>query len=261
VRQSNKRIRGNPHKHWAAAFSRPIIGLPSQTTVKQIKTTELCSTPVPCICHVTIGDIVSTIASTHGYTPKVSDALSRINVLHLDQTDESDLHFLTRLARENNAISKPAGGHWLFVTKGEGKSASGIELPEINVNTTELISHRLTHAERGKYSSVIAHWHDVKKGQRIPVRAGVDEPVYSMRHNYPDESQALRAANSKLLSLSRGVQSLSLTVVGGTKYQAEGRLNLSGLRAPLNNSWLIIRVAHQLGPGGFVTRVDAEAPS
>ncbi|SMG64540.1 Phage late control D, partial [methanotrophic bacterial endosymbiont of Bathymodiolus sp.] len=57
--------------------------------------------------NVTLADLVSSIASEHGLVPKISDSLASIGYTHLDQTEESDLHLLTRLGRENNAVTKP----------------------------------------------------------------------------------------------------------------------------------------------------------
>jgi uncharacterized protein len=39
----------------------------------------------------------------------VAESLAGIHVTHLDQTEESDLHLLTRLAREHGALAKAGG--------------------------------------------------------------------------------------------------------------------------------------------------------
>jgi hypothetical protein len=59
----------------------------------------------------------------------VSQQLALIAIEHIDQSNESDLHLLTRLARQHGAVSKPVAGFLVFVFKGEAKSATGQQLP------------------------------------------------------------------------------------------------------------------------------------
>ena len=87
-----------------------------------------------------------------------------------------------------------------------------------------MIRHRLTQAERGKYKAVIAHWHDTQAAQKIPVTAGEGKPTFTIRHDYVDVEEARRAAEAKLKALNRGSATLSITLVGDTRLQAEGKL-------------------------------------
>lgn len=61
--------------------------------------------------NVTLGDLVATIAQRNGFTPRISAALAQTVIEHLDQTDESDLHLLTRLARQYDAVAKIGRAH------------------------------------------------------------------------------------------------------------------------------------------------------
>ncbi|MDA0782438.1 MAG: hypothetical protein O2942_09275 [Proteobacteria bacterium] len=60
---------------------------------------------------ITLGDLVNNIAGKHGLTPRITDELSAFEIPHLVQTEESDLHLLTRLALTHDAISKPINGN------------------------------------------------------------------------------------------------------------------------------------------------------
>ncbi len=210
--------------------------------------------------NITLADLVATIAAEHGLKPKVSNALAPVAIAHLDQTEESDLHLLTRLARESGAVAKPVAGNLVFVTRGEAKSATGKEMPTIEVSPSQVIQHRMTQADRGKYEAVVTHWHDLLAAERVPVRVGEGKPVYTLRHTYPDARQATRAARSKLDALQRGTGTLSLTLVGNTELMAEGKLRLKGFRDGVDGEWLIQRAEHQLDSQGFITRVEAETP-
>ncbi len=74
---------------------------------------------------LTIGQVLAAIAAEHGLEPRVGQSLKTIQLPHADQTDESDLHFLTRMARNHRAIAKPLGPWLLFVPRGEAKTATG----------------------------------------------------------------------------------------------------------------------------------------
>jgi len=103
---------------------------------------------------ITLGDLVGAIAAEHGLIPKVAGSLASITIDHLDQTDESDSHLLTRLANDYGAVVKPVSGYLVFVPRGDAKSVSGQALPTISIVATDLIRYRLTQAEQGKYTAV-----------------------------------------------------------------------------------------------------------
>nr|VFJ91504.1 MAG: hypothetical protein BECKLFY1418B_GA0070995_10269 [Candidatus Kentron sp. LFY] len=210
---------------------------------------------------VTLGDMVAAIAAEHGLTPAVGDFLAPIDIPHLDQTEESDLHLLTRLARQYDAVAKPANGYLLFVPKGEAKTATGKTIPTVAIHRNQTAKHRVTLADRGKYQSVIAHWHDTGTGERVAVRVGEGSPAFTLRHLYPDAEAAKRAAEARLDRLNRGLGEISLTLkYGYPALFAEAKLVLSGFRRGVDGKWVATRVSHTLGDGGYETRVDAEMP-
>ncbi len=209
-----------------------------------------------------LGQMVDQIAGEHGLQPRVSQQLDQIVISHIDQTEESDLHFLTRLARQYDAVAKPASGFLLFVVKGETKAASGRSLSSVSIVPSQILQHRMTQADRGKYFSVRTFWHDTNNADRVAVLTGTGEPVYTVRQSYPDAAQAADAGAAKLKALQRGTASLSLTLIGNTTVQAEGELTVSGLRDNVNGTWLIKRAEHQLDASqGFSTRIDADIPN
>lgn len=65
----------------------------------------------------TLGDVVGEIAKRQGLTAKVSPDLANLPYTYLGQTEESDLHFLTRLATKHDATAKPTNGVLVFAKK------------------------------------------------------------------------------------------------------------------------------------------------
>ena len=225
-------------------------------TIKSIKAPKTRSWD-----NVLLGDIVKTIAAEHDVIPRIAEILSNIRINHEDQTEESDLHFLTRLAKKNGAIAKLANKNIIIAVEGDSKAISGKNLPIINLNRENVIQHRLTQAERGKYKTIIARWHDTQAAQKMPITAGEGKPAFTIRYDYSDAEEARRAAEAKLKVLNRGSATLSLTLIGDTRLQAEGKLQLDNFREPINSGWLVKHVEHQLNNNGFRTRLDAEVPN
>ncbi len=210
--------------------------------------------------NLNIEGIVASIAGEHGYQAKVAAALAAEVVPHLDQVDESDLHFLTRLARDRGAIAKPAGGLLLFVPEGEAKSAGGKDLPAVSLAAGQISRWEVTVAERGKYPAVTAKWFDPGSASEQTVTAGAGEPVFTLGRRYPDQATAASAAKARLSAFARGVATLRLTCPGNPRLAAESRLTLSGLRPGVDGEWSVRRVAHRLDGGGYSCEIEAETP-
>ena len=209
---------------------------------------------------ITIGSLIQTIAAEHGLTAKVAEEFTGYKISHLDQSNESDLHLLARLAKELDAIAKPIRNYFVFVPKGTAKTFTGIDMPVIEISASQIQQHRITQTERAKFGSVTANWHDVDAANKLSVTIGDDHPSFSLRHTYSSQEEAIYAAKAKLSKLNRGTASLSLTLLGNPFIQAEGQLLLSGLRTPINGKWVVDRVEHQLDSGGFITRCEASVP-
>ena len=207
---------------------------------------------------VALEDLVARIAAEHGLEPRVSDILGAWVIPHLDQTEESDLHLLTRLARDYDAVAKPAGGYLLFVAQGEAASATGKPMPAIDVRPEDTSSWRVTLADRKAYRSVRAHWHDAATGERRTETAGSGDPARTLRRAYASGTEATAAARAKLAELTRGTGRLSVALSPGNPVAAaEAELRPRRFRAGVDGSWTASRVTHKLAGGGYSTRVEA----
>ena len=211
--------------------------------------------------NMTLDDITKTIAAEHQLQPAIAEDLKTKAIAHIDQTEESDLHFLTRLAKQYDAVSTIKEGRLLFIPKGKGRTASGKDLPVIHLTPEQLTHYRFTMTDRGKYTAVIAHWHNSATAQRVSVRVGEPntKPVFTLRGQHPDEETAKVAARSKLDSLQRGTMTANLTLPGMAALRAEGKIRLGGFRDGVDGDWVINHVSHKLGRSGFVTSVRAES--
>lgn len=209
----------------------------------------------------TIGEIVETIAGEHKLTPKVADKYKAIKYEHLDQTDESDLNFLTRIGRDHDALVSVKGGAMLFMTRGAGLTVSGLAMVPRPVLASEATSWTLTFTTRTNYKSVIAAWQDTKAAKRKEVTAGSGDPVFKLRHIYSSEQEAKQAADAKLQEVARGNDTFEVAIPGDPLVAAEGRILAVGFRPGVDGLWSIKSVTHEIGSGGFTTSISAERPN
>jgi len=215
--------------------------------------------------NIAIADICKTIAHEHGYTPRIADKYATGSppaigapVKHLDQREESDLNFLTRLASDYGAVCKPVRDYLLFVEKGTPVSATGRILDSIIIVPKDVSAWRATLADRGKYVAAIAHYHDHATAKRIPVRAGKPSglPVTSVPGTFADEQAARAAATARLASLNRGSTTLHVTMPGNGLIASGTPLTLSGFRTGADGNYHATSVTHTLDAGGYKTSAN-----
>ncbi|TQF69536.1 phage late control D family protein [Pseudoalteromonas luteoviolacea] len=213
--------------------------------------------------NVTLGDLLGSIAAQHGLQAAISEQLSQIRLTHLDQTNEHDLHLVTRLAKQYDAVGKIASGRLLFTTKGEANSVTGQSLPVTRLTKREASEYTVTMADRGKYKSAKAFWHDHTTAQRQSVTVGTGEPILTLRHTYDDEQSAQRAAKAKLDAMTRGLATGSLSIPGTYKalnILAESKIELVGFRTGVNGEWIVTRSEVNLSSAGLIVNVEFESP-
>lgn len=206
----------------------------------------------------TLGKIVETIAAEHEMQAKVADKYRDISVTHLDQTYESDMNVLTRLAEQYGAVMKPAGGFLLFVERGVGVNADGHPLPTMPISIADTLDWRASIHERQFYARVGAHWRDKRKSAVSYVYAGIGDPVMYVRHPQKSEADALAAAEAKLRQLSRGRTGLSITLRGQPVLCAEMPILVSLADPIADGEWIIVRAAHRFDSGGLTSSIEAQ---
>lgn len=196
---------------------------------------------------VTLKDIVSKIAVEAKLEALVAKAIEATHYNFLAQTAESNLHFLTRIARELNATVKPAAGKLVMVQKGSGKTATGEEIEPFDLLNTQLMDWRWKLEERADYGSVEAEWGDMDGGTTQKVVRGDKEPVHKLRHVYATKAEAIRAAEAALVFAGLEAFSMSVEVAGfEPRAFAGGLVRLPDMRGGLEGDWHIKTVTHRL---------------
>ncbi|MEP8233864.1 phage late control D family protein [Citrobacter freundii] len=233
---------------------------------------------------VTVERVVSAIASRYKLKAQISEMLMNIEIDHADQTEESDMSFLTRMADELGAIATVKNGYLLFIQPGGGVTADGKALPSFALTRSHGDRHRFRIADRQAYTGVQAYWLDLNFGKkkkvsvkrRKPSKAkkeksssregdymeGAEGNVYVLRKTYQNEEAAKRAAAAKWQQLQRGAAEFSITLARGRADLYPGMHGtVSGFKAEIDNQdWIIAKAEHVIDDsGGFTTQLELEA--
>lgn len=245
----------------------------------------------------TLGDIVTQIAGRNNLKPMLADGFAGIAVTHIDQTQETDAKFLTRLATLYGAVAAVKAGRLLFIRPGNGVTIGGKPIPQVTITRKDGDRHSFSIADRGAYTGVSASWLHTKdpkpkkvKLQRMPkvqhlralqhpaakktkakavktpeakegdYLAGNEDNVFTLTTVYSSKATAMRAAKAKWEKLQRGVAEFSLTLaMGRADLCPETPVRVNGFKSVIDaQPWIISKVAHNLSNSGYTTQLEFE---
>ncbi|MFV8868946.1 phage late control D family protein [Serratia fonticola] len=251
----------------------------------------------------TLGAVLEKIAARNKLTASVAEGLASIAIPHIDQSQESDAKFLTRLATRNGAEVSVKAGKLLFLNGGSGVTASGKPIPQVTIERRDGDQHQFAIADRGAYTGVTAKWlhtKDPKAPQKKRVKlkrkpkvkhlralqhpkatkptaskkapakpkeeregeymAGEADNVFALTTIYATKTQAMRAAKAKWDKLQRGVAEFSLNLaMGRADLYPETPVAVRGFKRVIDEqAWIITKVTHSLGDGGYTTALELE---
>ncbi|WP_421211442.1 phage late control D family protein [Aeromonas enteropelogenes] len=237
----------------------------------------------------TVNSIVEQLATPYQLTPCVGDSLKGQQIDHIDQTNESDLTFLTRLAVQCDAIATVKSGLLMFIKAGQGTTASGMPLPTITITRQDGDQHRFSVADRDAYTGVTAYWQDNKAAEKKKVEVkrkkkatkkeeqqlppgvvvnkkenellvGSSENVKELRHVYASQANAMLAARAEWEKLQRGVAEFQITLARGRpELYPEQPTTVRGFKPQIDEAdWLLTQVVHDLTNQGYTNRLQLE---
>lgn len=112
-----------------------------------------------------LGAIIEYIAAGNNLKPAIAERFYQIKIPHIDQTNESDFNFITRLAKRYDAIAKVANGSLIFAVNGDGKTASGDDMPSFDLYRHQTSDYSFSYCGKSEFTGVAALWHDVKTAE------------------------------------------------------------------------------------------------
>lgn len=226
----------------------------------------------------TLGDILTAIAARNGVALTANPEWAGELLPHTDQQNENDAAFLSRLAKNYDAIATIKQGTLLFVKAGLGQSASGKLLPPVTITRQDGDSHRFAIADRDAYTGVVAYWQDNNGGKKQTVEvnaneqgknnnsekddvlAGSGDNVKTLRHVYATKANAVRTARAEWDKLQRGVAKFSITLAKGRpELFPELPTRVQGFKPQIDAlPWILTKVTHSLTENGYTNQLELE---
>lgn len=245
----------------------------------------------------TLYQIIETIAKKHKYEYIISKDYQNQKIEHIDQTNESDASFMSRLAEQYDAIATIKNGKLLFIPAGESQTASGQPILPTTITRASGDSHSFTYSSSNSYQAVRAYYTDKKTGQKKEVIVNKDnaypnkkttqqtktvkgktfkakkkendnqkvntegKKIKTLRHLYATESGAWSGARGAFKKIQRGVAEFSITLaVGRPDLYPETPAVVKGFKPEIDaEAWLITEVSHKIDSGGYTASIQFEA--
>lgn len=245
----------------------------------------------------TLYQIIETIAKKHKYEYIISKDYQSQKIEHIDQTNESDASFMSRLAEQYDAIATIKNGKLLFIPAGESQTASGQPILPTTITRASGDSHSFTYSSSNSYQAVRAYYTDKKTGQKKEVIVNKDnaypnkkttqqtktvkgktfkakkkendnqkvntegQKIKTLRHLYATESGAWSGARGAFKKIQRGVAEFSITLaVGRPDIYPETPAVVKGFKPEIDaEAWLITEVSHKIDSGGYTASIQFEA--
>lgn len=245
----------------------------------------------------TLYQIIEAIAKKHKYEYIISKDYQNQKIDHIDQTNESDASFMSRLAEQYDAIATIKNGKLLFIPAGESQTASGQPILPTTITRASGDSHSFTYSSSNSYQAVRAYYTDKKTGQKKEVIVNKDnaypnkkttqqtktvkgktfkakkkendnqkvntdgQKIKTLRHLYATESGAWSGARGAFKKIQRGVAEFSITLaVGRPDLYPETPALVKGFKPEIDaEAWLITEVSHKIDSGGYTASIQFEA--
>lgn len=196
-----------------------------------------------------LAEVIKDVAARNKLSAKVSPAFDKEKRMIIQQ-GESDLSFLNRLAKENDATFKVQGREILFVPRGKGESSSGEKLPSVSIDI-ESISPNWSYDDdpRDDFGEVSAAFFDLNTGEEGEVKKGSGEPKKKLQKTFHSKAEANAAANSEFSKSRESAERLTLSMRGHADLKSERRTTIRGLDPEVDGSWIITKAHHKIGKG------------
>lgn len=209
---------------------------------------------------ITLGELVDQIAKEHDLKSNVSAGLRGIRIKHIDQTGESDISLLTRLAENYNGMVSVKNKTLLFIIVGKGVSSSGKKLPTVQIDLSDCSSFNYREITRDAYTGIIVYWNDISGAKRNKVIIGTTERSKELKQTFSTEEDARRGAQAELEKLATRNKTLILTLAqANPKIEAETPLQISTFQTKTRSTrWLTTNISYHLSNQGFFANIELE---
>ncbi|XVN19057.1 contractile injection system protein, VgrG/Pvc8 family [Pseudomonas corrugata] len=209
--------------------------------------------------NVPLQQIVRDVAARNGWQPVCP---VQTKVPRVDQLNESDYNFITRLAKQYDCTAKLADGKLLVMPRQGGQTASGKNLSPVVLKRSDLSRYQFRLGDRNTQKAVRTKHQDKKSGALKVVELDNDDlpnglpAVHTDRHIYPNKSAAEQAAKARLAAFNRSSAGVRLEMAGRTDVFAERSIIVQGIKPGLDGEYLAEAVEQLFTSSGWTTTVE-----
>lgn len=209
--------------------------------------------------NVPLAQIVSDLAARNGWKPGCT---VQTKVTRVDQRNESDFNFITRLARQYDCTAKVGDGQLLVMPRQGGSTPGGKVFGAVTIQRSDVNRYSFRLGDRTTQKAVKTQHQDKKTGALRVVELGNDEApeslpaVHTDRHIYPDKGAAEQAAKARLAAFNRSTAGVRLEMLGRTDLFAERSINAQGFKNGLDGEYLVDSVEQVFMSSGWSTTVE-----
>ncbi|ALR77770.1 phage late control D family protein [[Enterobacter] lignolyticus] len=220
----------------------------------------------------TLGDIAEAIASRNNLTANVFPALAATAIGHIDQSQESDISFITRVAHIYGGEVSVKKDVLLIVKAGSARMGGSQALEPALIHRSDGHTHSFTIADRDAYTGVIATWEDTadpKKQQRkihlqrkssADYTSGDKDNIFLIAKKCGSKEEAIYAAKAEWDRLQREAASFKITLAQArVMLSPDTPVSVRGFKRIIDDhAWNITQLTHSLTSSGFTTSVELE---
>lgn len=218
--------------------------------------------------NTTLGAVFRELVDRHNLSPRIAPDLDQIAIAHIDQNDETDMSFLTRIARQYDAVAKPIDKLYVMARRGQLKSLSGqslspvvISLPKDNQPmSSSFINAEFDNPERRKFGGCSAVWVNAD-GDEQKVEVGV-KPFKRLTQRFTNDTEARQRCDAEMRKISRTGSTIRLNLPANPLLAAEGLIMLDdSFPAYMMGTWSIDKVTSNGSvSSGARTSIQATQP-
>ncbi|SLM63452.1 MULTISPECIES: contractile injection system protein, VgrG/Pvc8 family [Dickeya] len=252
------------------------------------------TTPIEASYHdTTLGDIARTIAERNNLFYSIDESLSKISIISEHQSRESDVVFISRLAKKHSGTATVKKDTLILFIEGKGISSHGDTPTPYSLERSDGDKFEFELADRPLASAVVANWHSTSDAKTHNVKisrkyaaeprtetvhpaaktpennASTDQPNYTagnknnqqaLQQTYASQQEAMQAALSRWREIQRQGVKLSVDLAKGvTTLKPGGLVRVKGFKNIIDEKlWSIKTVVHNLNAKGFLTSLTLE---
>ena len=242
---------------------------------------------------IALGDIIKQISERNQLrAPNVDTGLSEITIPHIDQTNESDLQFLVRLATLNGAKVSLRFQRISFFKPGVGGVSNGEPLQVQVLTRNDGDKHSFNIADKNAYSGVSAVWlntdkpNDANKKIRLdrqlpggskntagspPAKPGAQtspnnyllgagDNIFNIPKVFRDKDAAMRGAEAVFKRIQQGLAKFTINLAIGRPDLVPGTpIIVRGFKSQIDSQrWAINTITHILSSSGYTCTLDLQ---